>query len=296
MIGIFMPYTDTQGLVKKQNLTEAEATAIENLVITCNNFEGLHMRLDMGALRERSGNEANDFLYYKDGRLVGYLYVEGWGSRDREVAGMVHPNFRRRGIFTSMLKAAKEECQQRNVQKLLLVCEQASTSGLAFIRTINARHEYSEHEMILGTFRERRNLHRGLHTRQANTKDLDAIVSILATDSGNVESINVWVAKLFEEPTSRFYLATLDEKPVGCLRLDYMSDQIGIYAFELRLGYRGLGYGRQILEAAIRTIRSESQKRVMLDVETDNTNAIGLYLSSGFEIKTTYDYFELNIA
>ena len=290
-----MPDTDTQGLVKKQTLTEAEATAIEQLVTTCNTFEGLQMRLDLGALRERSSVEANDFLYYEDGKLVGYLFVEGWGSRGREVAGMVHPHFRRTGIYSSLLSAAKEECQQRNVQKLVLVCEHTSTSGLAFIHTINAQYEYSEHEMVLGTFLERRNLHKGLHIRQAHTKDLDAIVSILATDSGNVESINQWVAKLFEEPTSRFYLATHDGKPLGCLRLDYMSDQIGIYAFEVRLGYRGLGYGRQILEEAIRTIRSENQKRIMLDVETDNTNAIGLYLSCGFEIKTTYDYYNLNI-
>ena len=46
----------------------------------------------------------------------------------------------------------------------------------------------------------------------------------------------------------------------------------------------------------LRSIRSESQTRIMLDVETDNTNAIGLYLSCGFEIKTTYDYFNLNIS
>ena len=291
-----MPDTHIQGLVKKQTLTEAEATAIEQLITTCNYYEGLHMRIDVGALRQRPGNEANDFLYYEDGILVGYLFAEGWGSRDREVAGMVHPDYRRRGIFSSLLAAAKEECLQRDVQKLILVCEHFSKSGLAFIHAIKAHHEYSEHEMVLETFQERRNVHNGLYIRQANKKDLDAIVSILATDLGNVESISQWVAKLFEEPTSRFYLATLDEKSLGCLRLDFMSDQVGIYAFEVRLGYRGLGYGRQILEEAICTIRSESQKRIMLDVETDNTNAIGLYLSCGFEIKTTYDYYNLNIS
>ena len=72
-----------------------------------------------------------------------------------------------------------------------------------------------------------------------------------------------------------------------------MSEQVGIYAFEVRLGYRGRGYGRQMLEEAIRTIRAETQKRIMLDVETDNTDAIGLYQSCGFEIKTTYDYYDL---
>ena len=290
-----MPGTHTQGLVKKQTLTEAEANAIEQLKTLCDNYEGLHMRLDVGALRQRPGNETNDFLYYEDGILVGYLFVEGWGSRDRELTGMVHSDYRRRGIFKSLLTAAKEVCQQRNAQKLILVCEHFSKSGLAFVNALGAHHEYSEHEMVLGTFRERRN-YSSLHIRQANSSDLDAIVSVLATDSGNVESVNRWVAKLFEEPTSRFYLATLDQKPLGCLRLDFMSDQVGIYAFEVRLGYRGLGYGRQMLEEAIRAISAETQKRIMLDVETDNTNAIGLYLSCGFEIKTTYDYYGLIIS
>ena len=291
-----MPETHIQGLVKKQTLTEAEVTSIELLITTCNNYDGLHMRIDMGTLRDRPGDEANDFLYYEDGMLVGYLFVEGWGGRDRELVGMVHPDYRRRGIFRSLLAEAGEECSQRDIQKLILVCEHASQSGLAFVRAIQAQYEYSEHEMVLGTFRERRQTHKGLDIRQATKQDLDAIVSILATDSGNVESINEWVTKLFDESSSRFYIATLDEQPLGCLRLDFMSDQIGIYAFEVRLGYRGLGYGRQMLEEAIRTIRSESQKRIMLDVETDNTNAIGLYLSCGFEIKTTYDYYELKIS
>ena len=291
-----MPETHIQGLVKKQTLTEAEAASIEQLITTCNNYDGLHMRIDTGTLRDRPGGEANDFLYYEDGMLVGYLFVEGWGGRDRELVGMVHPDYRRRGIFRSLLAEAEEECRQRDIQKLILVCEHASQSGLAFVNAIQARFEYSEHEMVLGTFRERRKTHKGLDIRQANKQDLDAIVSILATDSGNVESIRQWVTKLFDDHSSRFYVATLDEKLLGCLRLDFMSDQIGIYAFEVRLGYRGLGYGRQMLEEAIRTIRSESQIRIMLDVETDNTNAIGLYLSCGFEIKTTYDYYELKIS
>jgi ribosomal protein S18 acetylase RimI-like enzyme len=290
-----VPETHTQGLVKKQTLTEAQATAIEQLITICNNYEGLHMRIDVGALRQRAGNEANDFLYYADGLLVGYLYVEGWGGRDREVAGMVHPDYRCRGIFRSLLAAAKEECRQRDVKKMILVCEHSSRSGLDCVHAIKAQNEYSEHEMVLGTFLERRRSHKGLDIRQANKNDLDAIVSILATDSGNVVTISHWVAELFDDPSCRFYLATLDKKPLGCLRLDFMSDQVGIYAFEIRLGYRGLGYGRQILEETIRSIRSESHKRIMLDVETDNTNAIGLYLSCGFEIKTTYDYYDLNI-
>jgi ribosomal protein S18 acetylase RimI-like enzyme len=51
-----------------------------------------------------------------------------------------------------------------------------------------------------------------------------------------------------------------------------------------------------MLEQLINIARAERQKPIMLDVETDNTNAVGLYLSCGFEIKTTYDYYELGIS
>ena len=288
-----MPDIHSQGLVKKRTLTEAEAFTIEQLIKTCNNYERLYMRIDVGALRQKQDDEANDFLYYEDNKLVGYLFVEGWGSRDREIMGMVHPDYRRRGIFSSLLAAARKECRMRDVRKMILVCEHTSQSGLAFIQAIGAHLEFSEHEMVLGTFQERRNVHKGLDIRQASRNDLDAIISILATDSGNKDSISKWVTKQFDDQSSSFYLAMLDGKPLGCLRLDDMSDQIGIYAFEVRLGYRGRGYGRQMLEEAIRSIRAETQKHIMLDVETDNTNAIGLYRSCCFEIKTTYDYYNL---
>ncbi len=254
------------------------------------------MRLSLDALRKRSGDKTHDFLYYEDGILVGYLSVESWGTKEREATGMVHPAYRRKGIFNALLAATKEECRQQGARKLILVCEHTSLSGQAFVTSIGAHHEYSEHEMVLGTFRERRIFHRGLHMRQANMGDLETIAAILAADSGNVESVRQWIRKCLEEPDWRFYLATLDGKPLGCLRLDDMGDQVGIYAFEVRLGYRGLGYGRQMLEEAIRTIRAETQKPIMLDVETDNINAIGLYQSCGFEIKTTYDYYGQDIS
>ena len=199
-----MPETHIQGLVKKQTLTEAEVTSIEQLITTCNNYEGLHMRIDMGALHQRPGGEANDFLYYEDGLLVGYLFVEGWGSRDRELVGMVHPDYRRRGIFRGLLAEAQQECRQRAIQKLILVCEHASQSGLAFVHAIQARYEYSEHEMVLGTFRERRQAHKGLDIRQATRQDLVEIIAILATDSGNVESIKSGLRNYLITPQAAF--------------------------------------------------------------------------------------------
>jgi ribosomal protein S18 acetylase RimI-like enzyme len=284
------------GLLAKQTLTPGEIAEISRLIDICNEYDGLRMRIGLEMLRERRGDETNDFLYYVDGQLVGYLEVESYGRKEKELTGMVHPDFRRQGIFTTLFTAAKEELQQRGVQKLIFVCEHKSESGRAFLATTGAELAYAEHEMWLGTFHERGRRTEGLSMRRAYTGDIDSIVSLLATDSGNFEGVKEWVTELMGKPDEFwFFLATLNGQLLGTVRLDFMEEVIGIYAFEVRLGYRGLGYGREMLEQLIHIAKAESNKPIMLDVETDNTNAVGLYLSCGFEVKTTYDYYELSL-
>jgi ribosomal protein S18 acetylase RimI-like enzyme len=287
---------DKHDLVIKSILTPDELAAISRLTEICDTHDGLRMRIGMEMLRERRGDESNDFLYYVDGQLVGYLEADSYGRKEKELVGMVHPDFRRQGIFTALFTAARDEFQRGGIEKLILICEHKSVSGQAFLATTRAELAYSEHEMWLGAFHERGRRTPGLLMRRADARDIDTIVSLLATDSGNVEEVKRWVTELMDKPDAFwFYLAILNGQPLGTVRLDFMEDVTGIYAFEVRLGYRGLGYGREMLEQLIHIASETSSKPIMLDVETDNTNAIGLYLSCGFEVKTTYDYYELRL-
>jgi ribosomal protein S18 acetylase RimI-like enzyme len=288
--------TNKSSLLKRQTLTDGEAAAIEQLITTCNAYEGLRMRLSMEWLRERSGTETNDFLYYEEGVLVGYLNIDSHGVLEKEVTGMVHPDYRRRGIFRKLLAAAKEECDRRGVQKLILVCEHISRSGQGFVQAIGANHDFSEHEMVLGTLRERPPAHPRLRLRKADLEDLEVLAIVHATSFGeDIEGSRTYVAKRLQHAWNTFYLGTLGEEAVGCLRVDELGQEYGIYGFGVRPQYQGRGYGRQMLQDIIHVLRAESQKSIMLDVETDNTNAVGLYLSCGFEIRTTYGYYSLNI-
>jgi len=278
---------------KKTTLIPSEISAIERLIDMCNTHDSLHMRIEKSMLCERPGNMVNDYLYYEDGQLVGYLSADSWGKKDKEITGMVHPDYRRRGIGRALFEAAREEYKRNGVQMLIFVCEHASQSGRAFLETTGAEHAYSEHYMVLGNFKERGQVKEGLEMRLATESDIPAITTILATDTGNVEEVKAWVTDAMKDPHQRTYFATLHGKPLGCVRLDFMEKVTGIYGFEVRLGYRGLGYGRQMLEQLISIARAESDRPVILEVLTDNTNAIGLYHSVGFEIRTTYDYYEL---
>lgn len=296
-----MAYEKAQGLITRQRLSDGELAEIKQLTEICDRYEGLHMRILWDMLQSRPGVEVNDFLYYADEKLVGYLAMDSWGIDKRELTGMVHPEYRHSGIGHALFNAAREECFSRGVKQVLLVCEAASASGQAFVKAMGGQHDFSEHEMVLANFQERKVFDERLFFRLAAPDDLSTLAHILAGSFGDpLEEVELAQSKLFQEPNCYIYIATFGEESVGCeepvgtLRLHEAQDLIGIYGFGVLPDYRGRGYGRQMLEEAIRIIQARSQKKIMLDVETDNTNAIGLYRSCGFEIKTTYDYYAVD--
>jgi ribosomal protein S18 acetylase RimI-like enzyme len=290
----------SQGLVKKRTLAATEIEEIRALANLCDRHDHLHMRISWTGLSSRSGEEYQDFLFYEDAKLVGYLALDGWGEGEREVVGMVHPAYRRQGIFSSLFRAAQGECVRLTISQLVLVCEHSSASAQAFVQHVKAHLELSEHEMWLATFQERNTFDDRLSFRQATLADLEALILVQAQSFGVPELLSRQsMERRFQIPGCRIFLATFGDadlgchEPVGLLRLQEEDGAIGIYGFGVIPDYQGRGYGRQILVEAIRLARSESQKPIMLDVDTTNARAFSLYLSCGFVIKTTYDYFNI---
>ena len=97
-----MSQLQRQGLIKKSTLTEMEIAEIKQLTDLCNTYEGLYMRLSFTMLHERSGRANNDFLYYEQNMLVGYLALDDWGMDEKEVVAMVRPEFQaQRNLYSS---------------------------------------------------------------------------------------------------------------------------------------------------------------------------------------------------
>lgn len=299
-----MPLHKQRSVVAKSVLSPAEIAECEQLVSLCNRHDDLHMQLSREMLEERSGKENNDFLYYQDDVLVGYLSLMNWGIEERELhIGVVHPNYRRQGIFRALLEAVKTECANRGTRKFVLVCEDSASSATSSVTALGARYTFSEHEMVLENFHDSMAFDDRLTLSPANSSNIDALVAVQSHSFNDSEAfVLLMVAKFLQEPQRHFYLATFGEaglscrEPVGVLRLDEFGDEIGIYAFGVLPEYRRRGYGRQILEEIIREIRTRSQKIIRLEVDTRNTVAINLYRSCGFGIRTTYHYYVIDIA
>lgn len=286
-----------QGIVKKQQLTEVEMVEVAELVALCKIHDGIDLTLLLDIMNDRTGNDTNDFLYYVDGKLVGALAFDSFGTEDKEMTGFVHPDYRRRGIFTALVNEARVDAKTRGIHQLIFVCDRFSHSGQAFVAAVGAQYDFSEHRMVLMDFVERdpSSYKEHIVLRPATLADADVLAYVSATSFGESERrTKEHLEQDILHPRRRYYLVTLGNEPVGCFNL-WLGDTIGIYAFCVLPQYRKRGFGRQMLEQIVRQVRAEIQQPITLEVDTTNTNAYELYRSCGFKETTTVGYYALDI-
>jgi ribosomal protein S18 acetylase RimI-like enzyme len=285
-----------QGIYKKWTLTDAELAEIRQLAQLCQEHESLDLRLNWDVLELRNGDQPNDLLYYRDDRLAGFFSIDGLGTDEPEGTGIVHPDYRRQGIFSALLAAAREVSRQHKAESLILYFDHRSEAAIALVNAIGAKHEFSEHSMRLD---DASHLPQGEHRldfRKATQADAEAISSIQAADFGrDAAQMQQSITHNMQSRVYQYYIATLNGEPIGALNVQNLSGDLYIYGFVVRPDQRGRGYGREILSRTIADLVAERPRPVFLEVETENDPAFGLYRSLGFEVTVTYDYYRLAV-
>ena len=104
------------------------------------------------------------------------------------------------------------------------------------------------------------------------------------------------ITRNLASPSDYYYLAHLDGTPIGSIRASIVGNDVSLYGFGVLPAYRGRGLGREILSRMVETLLAANYDRIGLEVETENRNALGLYLSCGFRVVTTYGYYQLELA
>lgn len=252
----------------------------------------LEYKLSLAKGRKDNGSmKADEFSYHSDGNLVGYLGIFHMGRHTAELTGMVHPDYRRQGIFTRLYILALEECRRRKFEKILLVCDHDSASGLGFIGSTGAVYSVSEYQMTKHGLDETGDTG-GLVLRRAVNSDVEEIARqnsiYFGFDSGT-------------EPLPE------DEQRIG--RVTYLVEKEGVVAGKVRLEphgtrgfisgfgilpeYRTMGYGKKALLASLNALKEQGMEAVGLDVSAVNENALGLYKSCGFVEESVIDYYAM---
>ena len=290
-----MAEPDAISIRAANSLSDNELAQARALKAQCDRFEGLDLKLSYGMGETAGLAYQSAFLAFSGDTLVGYCSLDG-DAESAELCGMTHPDYRRRRIGIRLFEAARASFSDADGRQLLAICEDASTSGRAFLRQLAGQRAFSEHRMVwrgeASPASAAAATHALLVVEAMRPQDIQPLAAALARAFDQTEEhMRANLTSAAEMETERVYVAWLDGAVVGGFRLAKAFDATGVYAFGIDPQYQRRGLGRRMLARACALALAEGAPRVTLEVDTDNEAAIALYSSSGFETTTTYGYY-----
>lgn len=284
----------------KEKLDKNDYEDISNLQKLCLEMDKTTLKLELDYKLSRSEGKSedlkniNEFMYYDENRLIGYIGICDFGGDAIEVNGMVHPEYRRRGVFRRLFLLVRDEWNKRVSQKMLLLSDNNSISGLGFIKYSKAEYDHSEYEMYLrGNVRQNSMLNNVVLRKATNKDRREIALQNSIYFEIELKEEDICMPEEEEKCGSPIFIAEVDNIVVGKVHLEIGDSVSGIYGLGVLPEYRRKGYGREILAKAIEKLKERNSKDIMLQVVAMNKGALDLYLSCGFEETSTMNYYKI---
>lgn len=196
-------------------LTIQKLHDVKKLQKECESQENFQLKLNWDMLENRDTSQL-DFFHYEKGNLVAFLALYPFGSTV-EICGMVKPNQRQKGLFSSLFKKGLEIAKQNGYKKVLLNAPTESHSAKIFLNEQGAIYEFTEHQMEWqDSFLEPVE---DLTLRKATAEDLDISIRL------SVEAFGMSKEDALSAETDDMLMIEINEKTVGKIRLKRKDKQ-----------------------------------------------------------------------
>lgn len=273
-----------------------DVRAFRRLRDACNAAEGIDLPFFMVDEPNTASNRTHFFVRDHVG-LAGFGHLPY--DRPAEACLAVDPERRREGIGRAIVSAMRAELHRRGADGCFVVADLASPSARPFLDAESIAYRSSEFRLV----RDRTDIAHprpcieGLELRVAGSSDAELLTSLLTEAFGDdpADARRLIDAGL-KETNRHFYVALLDDAPIGLIRAGEIDGLGDVTAFGVLPHARGRGIGRGILNDIIDVLTAAGHDQIQIEVDADNPRALGLYRSCGFEIVAEYGFFWLDVA
>ncbi|AOZ91252.1 GNAT family N-acetyltransferase [Paenibacillus crassostreae] len=280
-------------------LSHQQLQQIQTLQQLCENIDYIALKLNWETLRTRKPQDKLDYLHYSGDLLTGFLGVYKFGSKF-EICGMVHPDFRRQGIFTSLFQKAIHATSEVSYSSLLLNTPSNSLSGEKFLHTISSQYESSEYQMRWNSAHTQdssdenapNNPTYEITLRSAVDDDIEELIRLDKEGFGmSNEDVLDMYKTITEDGLENMYVVNSNGVTAGKVNVVPSEAQTWIYAFTVDQALRSQGIGRRTLQLIIEQ-EGPNDKELWLEVAVHNPKALKLYESCGFVTQEKQDYYQ----
>lgn len=266
--------------------------------------DNLSLKLNWDMLEARDDNE-NSFYHLHEGELVGFLALYPFGDKV-EVCGMVHPDYRRQGIFTSLIKESITITLEQQYKEILLNTPAKSSSGVAFLQQVPCKLGFTEYQMkyvplqkTAGEAQNADHLHQSIQLELIKLEPYQPELHQQFFTQLDVEGFgesHETASKYYEELSlidkSQYFVIKKDHQSVGKIRISPDSEnEIWLYGFVIASAMRGQGIGRAVLQHIVDR-EAKLGIDVWLEVALTNAHARYLYESVGFQVQHEQSYYK----
>jgi ribosomal protein S18 acetylase RimI-like enzyme len=283
-------------LHKTTKLSKIELKDIRNLSILSQNLDHFKTKLYWNILEDRKLPEYDDFLLYIEGNLAAYVSVFAFKEEEIELSGIVHPKFRRQGLFKSLLNEIFIELAKRNFQKCLLICNRKSQAGNIIVNKLGTTFSHSEYEMVsksVPTFNNLPNLLLREYT-QDDIVDLAQMDAICFNSS--LEKMIFRFINNVGEKNRKVYVALVAGEKIGKIHLRF-DEKNHAYIHDLCIlpAYRRKKLATAMVVQVMSILKEKKINKIYLDVEGKNISAIKLYEQCGYEVTAIHDFWSYDL-
>lgn len=243
----------------KPTCTWADVETLQHLV---DQNDGIALKLNWDTLHSRSEDSAADLVEFRDGQLVAFLGLYPFGNT-LEVCGMVHPEYRRQCLFTSLLRRGLNSDTVVSYSTILLNAPGNSETAKQFLAGYPCRFDFSEYQMNC-------DLEGGRRTCR-----------LVPPLSRSVKP---------RKRIGQNELIVHEGEAVGKIRVSRRDQEAWIYGFVVTASHRGQGIGSSALYQVVDREKAGAYD-IWLEVALNNPQAMKLYEQAGFQVRRSQDYY-----
>lgn len=270
-------------------LDENQLTELDALCAECKKADGNIVAIYRHLL-DKARPIACNILYYDQKRLIGFLRTFFFFEGTCEIAMMVDPAYRRRGIARQMFHEIEAYIHPLDTQTLTFSVPHGINQD--WLTSLGLSYQGSEYRMHYQptTMIQKK----ATNVRLATYEDIPLLCNIdVSCFPKQRADLEFRFQGLIDDPECEIFIIHQEGVPVGKTHLFWYTDGVRLTDIAVLPQAQRRGFASTLISHCIDHALAANKSDITLDVETDNKNALNLYVRLGFVVSNAHDYWNI---